>query len=167
MTEILQPRVTVNVNSDVASGPAGVTDFVDPGLGPGVVRFDNTYWESANNGTWNSTTNSWQSTSSADTTFSIETILSGPNLNWQVGFRPTHVRVVLDVSSNTSSTCQLRIESSGNVLFSLPVIPSNVTGLLIEGPMDFTANEDIEFFDLQANNGTDIQYNITNIEFIT
>jgi hypothetical protein len=141
-----------------------------------VTKFDNTFWRAGaggGGGTVSWTGSSWDIAVAGGSPVNIDiaVVISGINNNWQVGFRPTSVRITAHATSSQSieldtfDTGGSDYLNAGNVAPAASAVTTSPQQFVF--PLDFTPGLDIESIQaFQASYGT-WTLHITNIEFDT
>lgn len=148
MTQISKPNVSVEIIGVTGSGGPGVDpiNIITPPIPP-LNATDDTFWETAVGPafTWDTGVDpdSWVTDIGFNILFRLVVITSGPNLNWQVGIRPTAVRMVVnsgpsaDFGEPDDNVISMR-NVSGDTIMS-QIVPFTTSDETIEftAPIDF------------------------------
>jgi len=157
--------VSFGSNANATATPPGLlTCALDEPL---VSRFDNTWWEASTNVVWNAGENRWDIISGPGGDIELTPITTGPNVNWQVGFRPLQMTATFEI--RTTDATDITVEMSlagGNAFLSAGVDISPDSTVIVAGPLTFEIDQDFLFLDAQRDNGTTIDFSLVNLQFL-
>ena len=164
MTTIILPDTTINIIGANPSGVSGNSNIILP-ASEFVSRFDDTYWENSDGLSWNSGLSRWDIIDPASPLGELQPVTSGPNLNWQVGYRPSNIRITVEVRVSDGDELTYELSTNAGLPFeqTLTLVPSST--LIFEGSVVFSPDEDITLLSGDVGVSTSVDYSITNIEF--